>query len=82
MYDSVIRTVVPLIVAVLLGQAARLGLNLPEGAVTEIVTVALGTLYYALARWLETAWPSAGRVLLSLGLARGTNPSYVRPPTM
>jgi len=38
MYDSVIRTVVPLVVAVLLGQAAQVGLDLPEGAVTEILT--------------------------------------------
>lgn len=38
MYDSVIRTVVPVIVGVLLGQAARIGLDLPAGAVTEVLT--------------------------------------------
>ncbi|MBA9003722.1 hypothetical protein [Thermomonospora cellulosilytica] len=78
MYDSIMRTVVPLVVAVLLGQAAKVGLALPEGAVTEIVTVVAGALYYALARVLEREFPAVGRLLLSAGLARGTNPSYVR----
>jgi len=78
MYDSVIRTVVPMIVAVLLGQAARLGLSLPEGAVTELVTVVLGTAYYAGARWLEQRHPAAGRLLLSAGLSRRA-PVYVPP---
>jgi len=78
MYDSVIRTVVPLVVAVLLGQAARIGLSLPEGAVTEIVTVVIGTVYYAAARWLEQRRPALGRVLLSAGLSRRA-PVYVPP---
>lgn len=78
MYDSVIRTVVPMVVAVLLGQAARVGLDLPEGAVTEVVTVAAGAAYYAAARWLEQRWPGLGRALLSAGLARGTDPQYAR----
>ncbi len=79
MFDSIARTVIPLVVAVLLGQAARIGLDLDEGAVTSIVTAVAGTLYYAGARWLEQRFPAVGGVLLSLGLARRT-PTYERPP--
>ncbi|WP_433329495.1 hypothetical protein [Spirillospora sp. CA-294931] len=79
-YTSVVRTVVPLIVAVLIGQAARVGLDLDEGAVTSIVTTVVGALYYAGARWIEERWPAVGRWLLSAGLATGTNPTYTKPP--
>lgn len=78
MFDSVVRTVVPLMVAVILGQAARVGLRLPEGAVTEIITVVLGTVYYAVARWLERRWPAVGRWLLAAGLT-SKQPVYDRP---
>lgn len=78
MYDSVIRTVVPVIVGVLLGQAARIGLDLPAGAVTEVVTVVVTGAYYAVARLVEQRWPALGRVLLSAGLARRA-PVYVPP---
>lgn len=70
MRESVIRTVVPLVVAVLLGQAARVGLSLPEGAVTEVVTVVVGTVYYAVVRTLERQRPGIGRWLLGAGLTR------------
>jgi hypothetical protein len=76
MYDSVIRTVVPVIVGVLLGQAARIGLDLPAGAVTEVVTVVVTGAYYAVARLVEQRWPALGRVLLSAGLSRRV-PVYV-----
>lgn len=68
---SVIRTVVPIIVGVLLGWAAKIGLNLPEGAAAEIVTVAVSAGYYALARVLEQQWPTIGRWALSLGFDLG-----------
>lgn len=77
MLPSIIRTVVPLVVGLLLGWAAKVGLDLPEGAVTEIVTALITAAYYALARLVEQAWPGLGRVLLSLGLVRGA-PVYPR----
>ncbi|MFC4912600.1 hypothetical protein [Actinomadura gamaensis] len=77
MLASIIRTVVPVVVGVILAQAARIGLNLPGGAVTDIVTVAATTAYYALARLVEQYKPVLGRVLLSLGLA-STSPVYIR----
>lgn len=77
MLDSILRTVVPVVVGVLLGWAAKVGLNLPGGAVFEIVTVVLTAAYYALSRWVEQTWPGVGKVLLSLGLAR-KQPVYVK----
>lgn len=76
MLDSVLRTVVPVIAGVLLGQAARIGLDLPEGAVTQVVTVVATAAYYALARWIEQNRPGFGRVMLSLGLS-SKQPLYV-----
>jgi len=76
MRASIIRTLVPVIVGVILGQAVKIGLDLPEGAVTEIVTVVITTGYYALARLIEREWPWLGRILLSFGLTR-EQPTYV-----
>lgn len=74
--SGLIRTVVPAVVGVLLGQAARVGLDLPSGAVTEIVTVVLIGAYWGVARWLElNVHGSFGRVLLALGLTKQT-PTY------
>lgn len=70
MLESIIRTVVPLVVALVLGWAAKVSLNLDGDAVTSIVTAVIGTLYYAIARLVEKAWPALGSVLLSLGLTR------------
>lgn len=78
MYASVIRTVVPLVVALVLGQAAKVGLDLDEGAVTSIVTAVIGAAYYTVARVIEEQWPAAGRVLLSAGLTNAGTPQYVR----
>jgi len=75
MLDSLIRTFVPIVVGALLGWAAAIGLDLPEGAVSEIVTVAITFGYYAFARFLEQHVPAVGRVLLSLGLV-DTQPTY------
>jgi len=76
MGDSIIRTVVPLIVGVILTQAARIGLDLPAGAVEEIVTVVAATVYYSAIRWLEQRYPAVGRWLLGLGIARN-QPRYL-----
>lgn len=75
MLASIIRTVVPVIVGVLLGWATKVGLDLPEGPVTEVVTIAITTGYYALGRWVETWWPAGGRILLAAGLT-AKKPNY------
>lgn len=78
MLDSLIRTFVPVVVGVLLGQAARIGLHLDAGLVTQLVTGGLTAGYYALARALEQQWPAVGRWLLGLGIPVG-RPRYEVP---
>ncbi len=75
MFASLLRTIVPVIVGALLGQAAKLGFNLPEGAVTEVVTVVITGVYFLIVRVLEQEWPIVGRWLLALGLPVG-QPTY------
>lgn len=87
MFASVVRTVVPLVVGVVVGQAARIGLDLDPGAVTSVVTVVVGWLYYQSARYLEThVSPRFGKFFLAFGLT-GKAPVYVKsaagvPPTV
>ncbi|WP_433225631.1 hypothetical protein [Actinomadura formosensis] len=78
MFASVIRTVVPLIVGVIIGQAARAGMDLDPGAVTAIVTVVAGYAYYHAARLAEERVPAVGRWLLALGLTDKA-PAYIDP---
>lgn len=78
MLASIIRTIVPLIVGVLLAWAAKVGLNLPAGATTEILTVVLTAAYYTASRLIEQVWPQAGRILLSFGLTKAGSPTYMR----
>jgi multisubunit Na+/H+ antiporter MnhB subunit len=78
MLASILRTVVPVVVGTLLGLAAKVGLDLPGGAVTALVTVVLTAAYYWLARLVEQTWPAAGRYLLALGLT-GKQPMYFPP---
>lgn len=76
MLPSILRTVVPMVVALILGQAARIGLGLDEGAVTTIVTAVIGFAYYGVIRLLEERFPALGRWLLALGFT-GKKPVYV-----
>lgn len=78
LYASIVRTLVPYIVGVLVAQAARVGMDLDPVAATSVVTVVVAGAYYSVARFLEKRWPVAGRVLLSLGLTTATNPQYKR----
>jgi hypothetical protein len=81
MFDSIVRTLVPYIVGLVITLAAKVGLDLhPDVTLTQIVTGAVALVYYAVARLLEQAWPGLGRVLLSFGLAART-PVYARPGT-
>jgi hypothetical protein len=63
---SVIRTAVPLVVGLLVSLAARSGLDLDDGllqAVTGLVSLIVGTGYYAIVRELERRNPSLGWLL-------------------
>lgn len=76
MKESIIRTVVPVLVGVLIAYAAKVGMELPEGPVTEIVTVGVAWAYYTAVRLLEEyVHPLFGRVLLAAGVT-GKKPRY------
>lgn len=73
---SIVRTLVPLIVGALIGAAAKVGLDLDDGAIASAVTVIVTTGYYALVRVLETGIGPAWGWLL--GVAKP--PQYETPP--
>ena len=68
---SIVRTVVPMLVGVILTAAARVGLDLDDAAVTSIATAVVSAAYYAAARWLESRRASLGWLL-----GKPTAPSY------
>lgn len=75
---SIIRTLVPLLVGVLVALGSRyLAVELPVAALEEVVTVVVAGVYYAVARvleeWVSPVW---GRVLLGLGI--GGTPRYTQ----
>src|SRR5690554_4501819 len=75
---SIIRTLVPLLVGVLVALGSRyLAVELPVDALEEVVTVVVAGVYYAVARvleeWVSPVW---GRVLLGLGI--GGTPRYTQ----
>ncbi|MFG2002287.1 hypothetical protein ACGFNU_24355 [Spirillospora sp. NPDC048911] len=84
MLNSIIRTVVSKVVGALLGLALAVGVVVPAH-LTEMLTVVLAAAvvglvevaYYVLGRVIEQRFPTAGKVVLSLGMAKGT-PVYVR----
>ncbi|MDX2552623.1 hypothetical protein ACKI1J_43185 [Streptomyces scabiei] len=84
-FVSFMRTLVPVVAGVVLGWAARLGLDLDEATVTPYVTAALTAGYYVLFRGLEEiaermAWqPLQTLAGVLLGWARP--PQYVAPIT-
>ncbi|WP_242890832.1 hypothetical protein [Actinomadura litoris] len=78
MYAYVVRTLVPLLVGVVVGQAARIGLALDPTAVYAIVTPTTSLGYGAAARWVELHFPAMGRWLLALGLTT-LAPEYASP---
>jgi len=75
---SIIRTLVPLLVGVLVALGSRyLAVELPVDALEEVVTVVVAGVYYAVVRvleeWVSPVW---GRVLLGLGI--GGTPRYTQ----
>lgn len=83
LFVSFMRTLVPLVAGVVLGWAARLGLDLDDGQVTTYVTAALTAGYYALLRLIEEAAERMAWEPLRLGagvlLGWARPPQYVKP---
>ena len=51
---SIVRTFVPIVVALLVRAGAKVGLDLDPGLFLEVVTVIITTIYYVVVRLLET----------------------------
>ena len=60
---SLRRTLVPVVVAFLLVQGAKVGFDFPVEELTAVVTVVLAGVYYALARFFEMKAPWVGILL-------------------
>jgi len=59
-FTSIVRTFVPMVAGALLSLGAQIGLELPEEALTELLTVLLMFLYYSVIRFAEDRWPWMG----------------------
>lgn len=78
LFVSLMRTAVPVVVGVLLGLAAKAGLQLDDATVTGWVTAALTAGYYAGFRALEEL---AGKLSVSwLRTVAGVALGWARPP--
>ncbi|MEU3095497.1 hypothetical protein ABZ690_11930 [Streptomyces sp. NPDC006967] len=86
LFTSLMRTVVPIVVGLLLGLAARVGLELDDATVTAYVTAGLTAGYYALWRALEELADRLGweplRTLAGLLLGWARPPQYEQPATV
>lgn len=63
---SVRRTIVPIMAAYVVLQAARVGVAIPGDAVSDIIFAVIASLYYTSARAIETRFPQASVLLGSL----------------
>ncbi len=70
-WTSVVRTVVPIVVGFILTLALKAGVELDSVAVQGLVQAVFTSLYYIIARAIETYKPKAG---LMLGKAK--KPTY------
>lgn len=78
LFTSLMRTVVPLVVGLVLGLAARVGLDLDDAEVAAAVTAGLTAVYYTVFRAVEE-W--AARLGVGwLRTAAGVLLGWARPP--
>lgn len=62
--SSIVRTIVPILVGYLIALGLKVGIALPEGALTELLGVVVIAVYYAVVRFLEEkVSPQFGRLL-------------------
>jgi hypothetical protein len=60
---SIKRTLVPIWAAVVVAQAARVGIDLPGDAVSDIILAVVASAYYTSVRVLETRYPQLSVLL-------------------
>lgn len=61
--DSVIRTIIPYIVGLVVALVAKANITLDDSTIVQItgvVTLLVGTIYYIIVRWAEQKWPQVG----------------------
>lgn len=78
LFASLMRTVVPIAVGLLLGLAAKAGFDIDSATVTTQVTALLTAVYYAVFRTVEQAAGKHGPVWLRT--VAGVFLGYARPP--
>ncbi|MCW5252203.1 hypothetical protein [Streptomyces sp. SHP 1-2] len=78
LFTSLMRTLVPYAVGLVLAVATRLGLDLDDAAATQYVTAGLAAAYYLLFRGLE--WLAERMAWRPLQLAAGLLLGWARPP--
>lgn len=69
--NSIIRTLVPIIVGFLLTWVLRLGIDIDQATLTTVVQAVLTGLYYVVVRFIEQYKPKVGILL-----GKATPPSY------
>ncbi|MFI7014377.1 hypothetical protein [Streptomyces sp. NPDC050164] len=86
LFTSLMRTVVPIVAGLVLGLAARVGLDLDDATAAAYVTAGLTAGYYALWRALEELADRIGweplRTLAGLLLGWAKPPQYEQPATV
>lgn len=60
---SIKRTLVPIWTAVIVAQAARVGIDLPGDAVSDIILAVVASAYYTGVRMLEVRFPQLSMLL-------------------
>jgi hypothetical protein len=60
---SIKRTLVPIWAAVVVAQAARVGIDLPGDAVSDIILAVVASAYYSSVRVLEVRYPQLSVLL-------------------
>jgi hypothetical protein len=82
MRDWIARTLVPLLTGLIIAAGAKAGLDLPAGALSDVLVAGITGGWVILSRLIELRWPLLGRILMSLGISNKA-PSYQasQPPT-
>lgn len=78
-FASYLRTLVPIVAGLVLGLAAKVGLDIDDATVTTIVTAGLTVAYYAVVRGVEALTERIGGPSWLQTIA-GALLGYVRPP--
>lgn len=57
LYSSIVRTLIPLLVAAVVTYAAKVGLDVDSAALSSLLGGVVGSAYYIVVRLIETKFP-------------------------